>query len=315
MTLKASDLKFVLGLVGTIAVIAIALWLLDWDRLSAALARVSLRSVAECLAFCLLTHVLLGWRWALIAAPSDEPPRAADMFVAWQAGVFNLVTPAAIGADAYRVARGGERTGGRARTAGLVLLERLMGVWGNAAVFVVAYLASWKAASSVPAFAVALPIFTAILVGLAAGVIVLRMTRLGLPAHLTGRTADTARRVVAALTEHGPLRTFLALALSTAGVATWVLAASALGRSLAVDLGLEPVAMITVVTEFARLMPISLQGIGVREATFAWLAHEAGGSGEAGFVACGLLYTLNYLVVSGLGLAGGFALKRRGSAG
>ena len=48
--------------------------------------------------------------------------------------------------------------------------------------------------------------------------------------------------------------------------------------------------MTTILTEFARLVPISIQGIGVREATFAELTGLAGGSPEAGFVVCALLY-------------------------
>jgi hypothetical protein len=61
--------------------------------------------------------------------------------------------------------------------------------------------------------------------------------------------------------------------------------------------------MIAIVTEFSRLLPISVQGIGVREATFAILAAQAGGSSEAAFAACATAYALHFILVAAIAFA------------
>jgi hypothetical protein len=53
---------------------------------------------------------------------------------------------------------------------------------------------------------------------------------------------------------------------------------------------------IAMVTECARLLPISIQGIGVREATFAALAVQAGGAAAPAFAACATADTLHFLL-------------------
>ena len=71
------------------------------------------------------------------------------MLVALHASIFNLVTPAAIGADAYRVVNHTRRRGGRPRSAGLVLLERLFGLGSQAFVYILAF--AWAYAVTTPA--------------------------------------------------------------------------------------------------------------------------------------------------------------------
>ena len=53
--------------------------------------------------------------------------KAREMLQFLYAGLFNLVTLGAIGADIYRVVDGTRREGGRVGSAGFVMLERLLG--------------------------------------------------------------------------------------------------------------------------------------------------------------------------------------------
>ena len=50
------------------------------------------------------------------------------------------------------------------------------------------------------------------------------------------------------------------------------------------------VGAIAVLTELIRFVPISFQGIGLREGSFALFVGLAGGEPEAGFVVAGLAY-------------------------
>jgi hypothetical protein len=65
----------------------------------------------------------------LTAGPSDHPAGQ----------VFNFITPAAVGADAYRVAVAGGRDGGRTRALAMLVLERMMGLATYALAFLLAF--------------------------------------------------------------------------------------------------------------------------------------------------------------------------------
>lgn len=99
--------------------------------------------------------------------------------------------------------------------------------------------------------------------------------------------------------------------LSGAATLCWlmcvVIAAGAAGLTL--DLGRT--IMITVATEFSRLLPISIQGIGVREVTFSWFAAAAGGSPAPAFVACATAYALHFGVVALLAIIAWLAVQRQ----
>jgi hypothetical protein len=74
--------------------------------------------------------------------------------------------------------------------------------------------------------------------------------------------------------------------------------ASVLANATGTGLERTVVAVIAIVTEFSRLLPISVQGVGVREATFAFLAAQAGASSEAAFAACATAYALHFALVA-----------------
>jgi hypothetical protein len=75
------------------------------------------------------------------------------------------------------------------------------------------------------------------------------------------------------------------------------------------DLDHAVVGMIAIITEFARLLPISLQGIGVREATFAFFAARAGGPSAAAFATCATAYALHFAVVLAVALAARYGFE------
>jgi hypothetical protein len=72
-------------------------------------------------------------------------------------------------------------------------------------------------------------------------------------------------------------------------------------------------AMIVSLTEIIRLVPISFQGIGVREGVFSALAGLAGSSPASGFVVAAVAYAALSLALAISGVIGGLlslALQR-----
>jgi hypothetical protein len=100
------------------------------------------------------------------------------------------------------------------------------------------------------------------------------------------------------------------VALSVCAVAAWIFAALPLASSAGLDIGIPALAAAVILTEFARLLPISVQGIGVREATFSALVAQMGGDASAGFVVCAVLYLVNYVVIAAAGFLAWIVLQR-----
>ena len=89
--------------------------------------------------------------------------------------VFNILTPAAVGSDAYRVAIAGGVVGGRARIAALVILERALGVTIYSVLFLAAYALARTAVRPPRVFDAAAASFGLLTFGLVAGTILAKL--------------------------------------------------------------------------------------------------------------------------------------------
>lgn len=301
----------------TVAALALAVVMIDWRALLAAANRLSLQAILACLALCLLTHLLIALRWSLIvAADAPRQGRVAlglrEALTALHSQVFNLVTPGGLGADVHRVAGGAERRGGRAGSAGYVVLERLLGVAAQSGLFLLAFALAppsgmQVASARIFALIAAGIVLAACATWIGSGVLASWMHEV--PSRSRARLARMADLAAMALSAP-PLRLAGLFALSLIAAAAWVAAALPLANDIGLNLPVASLVMVTVITEFSRLLPISVQGIGVREATFAVLTVEFGGNAADGFVVCAVLYLVNYLVVGLLGLAAALTRSR-----
>ena len=113
--------RILLGLFGTLIALGGALWILDWSALLHAFARLSAGTVLLASLFSVATTVILAIRWAILMAGRHENYSGRAFNDALVGQVFNLITPAAVGADAYRVVVAGDREGGRVRAVAMVV--------------------------------------------------------------------------------------------------------------------------------------------------------------------------------------------------
>ena len=100
-----------------------------------------------------------------------------------------------------------------------------------------------------------------------------------------------------------PWRSWCAGALTLASLGMWLLCLGIIAKASGVNLPAHVIVAIAVSIECVRLLPILIQGIGVREAIFAALAVQAGGVGAAAFAACATAYALHFLLTGLLGIA------------
>jgi glycosyltransferase 2 family protein len=302
-------LRIVVGLSGTLIAAVLALSILDWASLAHAFRQLSFGVLAAATVFSLLTTLLLSIRWSVLAGPPNMPLGRREFRDALISQVFNLITPAAAGSDAYRVIIAGDREGGRGHAAGLIVLERILGVAGYALAFVLCYAmagvygranAVFSAPESIFAVLAALPFVILLFAQL-----IRSHTHLWLEARLPA----TIKAILAAVVGVLPARAAAALGLSLLGTLMWLVCLMVIARATGIGLDHAVVGMIAVITEFSRLVPISFQGIGVREATFAFLATRAGGYSEAAFAACAAAYALHFAIVMVVAVAARYGFE------
>lgn len=258
-----------------------------------------------------LQSLVCTYRWNLIARRSFSHPSFARSLWAYLEGAFfNQALPSFVGGDAMRVVRwheNGVPTGIAALT---VLLDRIFGALGAAALALCACLLLQD--TQVEPYKIYLTALLALgVLGLGATALVLvRWARFR---RLFSRIVRL-RSLLDVLAEWRP--GFLGMAtLVLTGVAGQVLAGIAvylLALSLQIPVPASVLISITGIILLLSMIPISLAGWGVREAGFIALLVPLGVDGTAGF-ALGVAFGLSTLLGAlpgGLSLLLGLALPR-----
>jgi uncharacterized membrane protein YbhN (UPF0104 family) len=84
------------------------------------------------------------------------------------------------------------------------------------------------------------------------------------------------------------------MGLSLLGLIIWIATVGMVALDLGLQISWLTLGMIVVLTELIRLLPVSIQGVGVREAIYAYLFTLFGQQAESGFV----LGAISYLALS-----------------
>jgi uncharacterized membrane protein YbhN (UPF0104 family) len=134
--------RVILGLLGTLAALALALWVIDWQALLGAFARLSPGVLLLSAFLSIVTTLILAVRWAVLTAGPRDRFGGQEFRDALVGQVFDLITRAALGSDAYRVVMAGSRDGGRTRAFAMLVLERLLGLGAYALTFLLAFAVS-----------------------------------------------------------------------------------------------------------------------------------------------------------------------------
>jgi uncharacterized protein (TIRG00374 family) len=285
--------------IASIGLVAAALYLLDWDSLANVARETSISSFAAAIMVILVCFSFLAIRWICIVREYVSVPVREHMRVYFYASFVNSFTPANIGGDVYRVAKLKRYTSGFATLVVALLRERLFGLLAFLVGYVlcIAALRITAPADYValdPAYLLALlPIVIGIVV-LAAGSPIVRHLKRRSWVKSRARVAEVVANLGRAMVLHSPGDFLFLLALSLLALAAWIAAVTIVASDLGLMLSIPLLGAIAILTELVRMVPVSLQGIGLREGSFSVLVGLAGGSPESGFV----LGAWSYLALS-----------------
>jgi uncharacterized membrane protein YbhN (UPF0104 family) len=283
-----------------------------------------LQSLSERTAWAFGTGVLLllaqsaicAERWRLLVPRGKPRPVFKLSFWAYLEGAFfNQALPSTIGGDAIRVLRWSSPQMTAAEAFGTVLVDRISGAIGAALLAGMAGMLLVHRDIGVYRSAAVLALSAAVVIGGLCFIALVRWPPLkGLLRHVD-RIHPSIRQARGALVLGW--RFLFSLAYSVAGHCLAGVAVYALARSLEVDLALSLVIGITGVVILISMIPISLAGWGLREASFLTLLGPLGVTSNDA-VLIGILFGLVGLVSAlpgGASLLFGWAKRPEASSG
>ena len=284
----------------SLALLAASIYVLEWDRLSLVLRQVDALIFGLAVLLCLAIFMVLAVRWFQIIkpfAPLDFAQHCAYFFYS----VFlNSFTPATVGGDTYRFVYLKSRATNGMSVVMAIVKERLCGVVAHLLAYLVCL--TVLLSSGRPPMYLQGDLFLA-MGGLAltvmVGVAIVQSPFLAFVQDLAWvSTREPVRLGLAYLktaVRFQSVAEFVSLlGYSVVGIMVWALTMLIIAFDLRIDINWPALGTVVILTELLRLVPITFQGIGIREGAFAYLFQLLGVSPESGFV----LALVGYLALS-----------------
>ena len=280
-------------IVFTAAALILVVLVVDWTPVFEGAGRLTPMSLALAATLIILTSSTLALRWHLLVGAAVTQSARASIIQFFAGSFYNLLTPASLGADAYRVLMLRGAAHGIAGPVGVITTERVCGVVGYSATLIICVVASGPAMPS-SLRAVASPAGL-LIIGLLGLLAISPRTVRWIGKRLPNSVGFMAGALAAGL-QHSIARLSLALLLSVLACFIWAAAAFSLAAAI-VPVGFLTVTAIAALSEMARWVPLTIQGIGVRESVFAAGFDLAGHEPGVGFLVGAILYGIHGLTL------------------
>lgn len=297
-------MKTALKWIASLALLCAGLYLLDWPSLLTAAARLTPWAFVAAVLLAAVPMLPLLVRWHSLTGGVDGWYLCGARYL--YANLLSLVSPGSLGGDVYRyfAFRTAERTG--AALLAILVRERLLGLTS----MLVGLLAGVAALEFTGAYGQSL----ARSLGLAAAVGLAGLFLLPVLLRLVPIPEPWRAHLQAALSVSASNRAASLLAWSLLALALWLVAV----QFVAVRLGMAipwPLLLVVVTSvELVRTVPITVQGIGLREGAFASLLGMFGYAPESGFVLGAAAYLALNVALVVTGAIGAVMLGRRETA-
>ncbi len=281
------------------------------------LARIELRQMVETLEqshwrlFVLATVVLggrvflAGWRWQAILAV-QHTHRSVLQLTYWYfvGSFFNMFLPTALGGDVVRMCQAGKSTGKGTEAVVSVMMERMVGAGGIVVLALAAVAASrdvFPPGTAAAVFATAACLLAIVVLvfhprASRSAVTVLRWLRL----DALGKQIHNGHELVCHLAGHHRALTY-ALFLTMLFHLVGVYCSYLTGLSLGIPVGFSYYCVAVPIVWALTMLPVSINGIGLREGGFVLLFTAAGVTPADAM----LLSFLTFAQLAALGILGG----------
>lgn len=308
-------LLLLVKVVGTVAMVAFLLTRLPLREIEAVLHHPHWGWLAASFAIYAVSAALGAWQWSLILRAVGIAASGAEIARLYHIGLFfNNFLPANIGGDAWKILDLGARDGRRAGVLGATLLDRLIGLAALTLLACVAMAVAGVLDVPLPGICLVLLPVGALLFAVLAALLSRRLGAMSIAlAHRLGleRLAGPLARFTADLSRVrrrvGWLNGIFALSLGIQALRllTHLTAAWGLGIALTGAAALQLTVLIPLLA-LSLTLPISINGIGLRESVSASLLIWAGLAAPQAVA----MELVSYLVQVAYSLVGGVMLWR-----
>ena len=129
--MKKKHLKIMARSIVSVGLLVWLAWLIDWHDLLGALTRIKMTWMLLALGWVILSMVISVSKWKLILQAQEITLRWSELWKAYWAGIFfNNFLPSSIGGDALRIVWVGRLTGDMAGSTASVFVERVLATAG-----------------------------------------------------------------------------------------------------------------------------------------------------------------------------------------
>lgn len=279
----------------------------EWRELGIMLSSIKITYIVIPSMFLCIAFVLYGLRWLnivkVITSTSVSNRKVLNTY--FESLLFGVVTPGSLGADAYRISQNEKMSLSRTEVIASIIVEK----FGGFLIFVGLSLLFVSRSYLSDLFFYSMLIGTLSFCAILFFVSPKLFTHLKLPNSCLSSNKNYAW--VNDISQAGlffvknPSSMTIFLLISLACVATFALGLGALASALDYQWVLFELFLLVGSIEFLRQLPVTFQGVGVREGLFSVSAVELWGwSLEEGVLVSGIFYILVMLI---LGLIGSFA--------
>lgn len=293
----------------TLALYALVFYWTDASAIAGELGRARLEPIVIGVLLYMAGQAVSAWKWQILLHPVRLEVPYLKVLAFYFAGMFfNLFLPTIVGGDAVKALMLARETGAPARATMSVFMERNLGL---CALLIVAVGAA-ELAPPVELFGMSLRVLTWLLAaGYAAANVVLmspvvyRIVDRVVAATPLARVRHRADSLYEAIVPYksAPGRILAAVGLSFIFQGTVIAVVFLNARALALDVPLAAVAVFVPLVSLAGMVPVSVNGLGVREALYILLFGRIGVPVETA-VSLALLYLAVTFLAS---LPGGLA--------
>jgi glycosyltransferase 2 family protein len=277
--------------------LALLLWFLPWDQVREAFGRLPLLAWGGVLMGFLLGHRLGVEKWRMLVNAGRATLNRADAVRCYAAGLFtNMCLPSIVGGDVLRAALATKATG---RPEAAVLGGLADRVSDTIALLMLLFAGGALAHSVLPGWGKQAVVYALVLTVVVSGILLPLMLRRPLkrwPARIrrpAGRALVALRRLV-----RQPRVGAAAFVLSIIIQSSFVLLNAWMAHGIGVNIPLVAWFLVWPLSKLAALVPVTLGGLGVREATLAALLVPFGVTPALGVVTALLWQTV--LITGGL---------------
>ena len=295
-----------------IVLIVFILRSISLDELLQSLRRLAVMPLLVAFGLNIIVYLLMAFRWRILYAVVETPPAFLYLVKVTIVSVFfNTILPSVVGGDTYRMLQlrhYADTSSNLEHSFAIVFVDRVVGLVGLIMFGCIGMLLNSTAVSFDVAFITVLLLLVLLAIlnmsmHYGAYATFLKFLR-WLPSKQLKVVEQTLNRIYQNISIYRSHRTLLvqAIVLSLLLRFFWFIAGYYVGLSLSLDVPLIMFIVFLPIIEIIRMIPLTIQGIGVREGLFILFFGTVGVTNSDAV----LLATLIYLMATVVGIVGGF---------